>query len=1133
MGIRLVALTAALAACAPDFDSQRTTSDPGSFGERVVTLMCKRLAFQADPTDVSGDRYREACRGGPLPDNPAPTVAALHADRARVVVAVDAIFPKDTLDALQTYLTSAEILGLYDDDTMSKTIASLGDLLEDISTHTGAMEALARRGGRDGYRPPGQSVGPAAPLTASPHIRSLLQNTLPTLLPGGAAKAEWDALVTALAATFADASPVPVGAISTSAAIVDNFLLTESESLGDVDGEGKPKPLLAVRRDAQGYALFTGAGASTVPAPAPFATTGDTSPRDELGRAVDANNAPVYEYFDVGKTLLGGLSNDLVTLLDPQKSTVIDFLRGASRLLGDRVAATKTFESGATLAYTGYDTAKSSPLLDLAHAFTSVLRDPNIDDTLDLADTLLRDHQGAAAQLLESAVVSARYADEHPEAEITAPLWDELRPLLLQLLSNQQLVNDLLVAMEDPQTAKVIQRFAEQMKYKDVFQVGQNAPYPLSGAFSTVVDRTKPDTKAAAGAIENRSVFERILQFIHATNKHQLCNKQGAVVRFPREGIPILSALIGGLPVVTFNECQLFRVDNMAKLYLQSNVYAKQNGNIICEGESGSFGNITTAATPEGCFAQNRRPRRKADLDFQWDSGSLLGLPPLPIPLPATSAFLSLLGGDAYIESHTFAGMRSHPTPEGLNRVIFVQNQPELLNDAADPVKDKFGAIARTEHAGTLLNWECLTPRADVDKPCVGVNAFFDEVRPIMQAFADANQEQLFIDIMLVVYRHWASKQNNSSPHDNPNDPRFTPGSNGVSYEPLVIKVFEGPLWSALTGTAHELNLIRVGPHSKKYAEVLAGAGRFVFSPLPGLADRRGVTTSTTADGQPLTTLSPWHLIADAYRGKRARLAAMGPDGTLWPESASELVDVLARGVAPTPGDPASTWRFQNRNLVPVALGATALIRGRLAEYPAGAARTAWLAQTLPSKFQDLIAHPVFAGAVDLLDATGRAGQARTAIEQLLHSVHDAAASPEAFAIMRTTAADLIQLARDDADLVPLGKMAGALLAPDKPYLTTQLVFLDKLYRADTASTLTNLVARLFKQHDAASDPGIPALSAVSDGIGNVDRLAPGMTPVDWSTGDYSSVFREVSEFLKEEQRGLPRFITIVKERNL
>jgi hypothetical protein len=116
---------------------------------------------------------------------------------------------------------------------------------------------------------------------------------------------------------------------------------------------------------------------------------------------------------------------------------------------------------------------------------------------------------------------------------------------------------------------------------------------------------------------------------------------------------------------------------------------------------------------------------------------------------------------------------------------------------------------------------------------------------------------------------------------------------------------------------------------------------------------------------------------------------------------------------------------------------------------------------------------------------------------------------------------------------VPLAHLAGRLIAPDRAYLPTQLAFLSKLHGADTAAVMTGIVARLFRPFDAAADPGIPAISAIADGVGEVDRVEPTATAPPWSAADYRAVFSGVGGFLREERHGLPRFITIVKGRSL
>jgi hypothetical protein len=1107
----LVAAVLAAGACAPAYDPTRTSADPGTFGHRVVTLMCKRLAYQAEPTDVSGDHYREACRGDvAMPDDAPPTLIALAANRARLEAAIDFAVPEDVYDPLQRYLTSPDVLALYDDDTMSKSIASIADMLTEMSSDPDAMAAFSRMGTREGYRNVAQAIGPAGPLTSSAAIREVMSEVLPTIVDGGRSKAEWDALVLALGMTMADASPKDTG--STAAGIANDFLLTEQPDLGEAT------PLYMVRRDARGIAKvalvggaipapfadvdgdlladvdesgrFVGAdGTALAAVPTPFPTRGDSAMRDGEGRAIDASGTPVYEYFDVTKTVLGSMLNDQIKLLDPANGTVLDLVRGAAFLLGDRAQTTRTFDNGTTLTYLGYDT-QQSPLLDMAYAFAQLLRDPNILDTLALGEVLVDEHESAAARLLEAAIEAARLADTHPEAELLAdaPFWDDMRPLLEQIAAKPKLVKDLLAALERPETQDLVLFFRDQMKYKDRFDIASDQS--VTGSFATPVDRTQPDSGF------NRSLWQRLVHLISDTNRAVQCSKAGAQIKDP----------LTGLPLATYqNACDFFRVPNMAVFYLQANVYAKDaNGKFVCETTAGEFGNTTAGTSPEDCVAQGRRARRKADFHYNWTG--------------VVRTLVSSQGGDRYLEQQsTIAGFGTHPTAEALTRVLFLDPMPQSLKDTSDDATDRFGAVVKVKHAGSLPAWEKVRPG--------GTRSFLEASRPLMQAFADSDAEQIFVDIVSVMHKHWSTAASTDTQHTNPNGANYTIGANGVSYEPLVMEFFEGDVWPALTENAAELNAITI--NGKPFSTVLANAAHFFIAPLPGLTDRRGQATTTTADGSPVPVLSPWHLIADAYLAKRARLAGATDDrGALWPDSTRELVDLMFR--ADHVGD---AWQFRSPHMAAATRGLVKLLRDRIVEHDAAGDRLTWLSTDLPQKIEDFAGHPLFAAAADFVESQTKSGAPRLAMEHLLTSVFDPAAAPEAYATMRVGAADLVQLAQNDAELVPLGHLIGKLLAPDRTYLATQLALLHRMHQADTESTLTGLVARLFQTADPASDPGIPSISAIADGVGDVDRVDPG-PPAPWSAADYASVFANVGTFFREEQHGMPRFVTIIKERN-
>ncbi|HEU4733693.1 MAG TPA: hypothetical protein VFT22_37625, partial [Kofleriaceae bacterium] len=396
---------------------------------------------------------------------------------------------------------------------------------------------------------------------------------------------------------------------------------------------------------------------------------------------------------------------------------------------------------------------------------------------------------------------------------------------------------------------------------------------------------------------------------------------------------------------------------------------------------------------------------------------------------------------------------------------------------------------------------------------------------PIVQAFVDNGAEQLFLDLMSALHKHWPSKDSTTTQTTNPAGGNYAFGSNARSWEPLIADAMAGDLLPALVDTAAELNAITV--NGKSYATVLTNAASFVITPLAGLTDRQGRSTTTTADGKPVAQLSPWHVLADAYLARRARLAAAGAEGAAWPSAVSATVDLLLRA-----DNPGSGWAFRNGHVRGVTRAAIALLRGRIDAHDQRGDRAAWVAQTLPGDARDLLTHPLFAATADLASALTAQSGPRTALEALLRDAFDETSSPALFAMLRTAAADLIQLLSDDADLVPIAHLAGRLLAPDKPYLEIQLDLLQKLNAADPSAVLARLAGQMFTGYDAA-DPGVPALAAIANGIGEVDRRHPASEfGATWTQQDYPSVLGGVAAFLREQQRGLPRFIAIVKGRN-
>lgn len=1117
---RLVAVTAITglvsSGCHGAFDETRQPVDNGTFGETVHTLVCKRTAYLDDladggTTDVRGDAYRDVCRLGLAPPASASgKLKALQAERERLAGAVDAIFPDGFLPDLQTFLTSNEFLALYDDETATAAIDALIATLRHIAADDDAVAALERLGHRLGYRPLRPAMGAVRALVGYPELNELLITLTTAITPGGAARGEWENLVEALAVTLRNAEPAasPDAADRTLRIALD-FLLKERAELGTsmvaplttrdvrgvaqlragapvaapfVDGNSDGKP------DIDDLGRFVDASGAPIPAPAPFEVPASAGAapwdyRDTLGRALTADGGPtVYQYVDLDKTVLAALARDGIQLFDPQKGTAFDLARGASALVGARTEATRTYASGESLTYRGYDLS-SSPLLDMAYGYLSILRDPAIADTLALARVLISTREAEMARLTEALITAARKGDNHPEAVIPpdAPLWDDMLPVVQQILARPALVTALLQAMEKPEVAQLGERFRKFMTYKDRFDIAANQT--VTGSFATPVDRAQFDSGF------NRSLFQRILHVINDSNGARACNKQDAKVKDPFIGITL----------GTYDECELFRVDNLATFYLQSIAYAKNaSGQYICETNAGAFDSTTTASTPEGCVSQGRRPRPKANFNYNWGG--------------VVSTSLDVFGGDQFLEDTVgIVGMRTHPTPQALNRVLFLDPTPAYLVDIINPLRDKEGDLYKAQHAGTLPVWE--------------VENFFAQLRPVVQAFADTNSEQLFIDLLVALHKHWATTDSVTHQSTNPGAPGYVYGSGAMSYEPLMVDILQdGTLMGALSATAPALNAVTA--NGKNYEDIVRAAAAFVVTPRAGLADRQGATTTTTADGRAVNQLSPWHLLADAYNRKRDRLAMAGAEGTAWTESVTEVVDVLARGVEVT----GQGWRFKNPRSRGVLLAAIELLQSRIAAHDAAGDRTAWLSQELPDDLEAKLSSPVFAGAADFVVSLQATPETRAQLEKVMQYLVDEATSSESFVTSLTAVADLAQLALDDRDLIPIARVVGEAIAPERGWLDAQLLFVRGARASDANRALARMMVNLYSERE----PGVTAVGDLIDGLSEVLRARPyDELGQRYAFDDYRAVLTGVADFLDEEKRGLRKFIAIIKSRNL
>lgn len=1140
-----VAVTAAAAGvvsgCKSDLDTSRQSVDEGTFGETLVTLVCKRIAYIEDlndgndRVDVRGDSFREVCRGQEEPSADAPDeIHALTAHRDRLVLAVDTMWPESMLDDVQAFATSDAFLAAYDDGRIEDGMIALRDILEQVSGDVEMLQVIEALALREGYTP--GATGALASILSSPDLRDVLLYTSDDIAPGGSAHEALTLLASAAAYELQNLEvPADPKDPERTARLLMDLLLTRHESLGT------QTPLVLVARDYRGIAeiapltpgvlpppfvdvdgdgladvdelgRYVDAAGELIAAPSPLPTT-DPDPegtmRDELGRALETmSQLPLYRYHEPDDTLLVALARDASALLDPEKGTGIDLVRGAGALMGPRAPAVREYEGGARLEYNGFDTTQA-PILDALHAGLQVLRDPNAVDLLALARTLLDQHEPTAAELAEALLDALDVPDALGELGARAKLegdsrlLDDLVPVLQQILADEALFNDLMKVVQDPRVVQLGAYFRDYMRYADrlgyalapspnpnpnpppdfLYEiVNLDTGIPVDGLM-TAVDRNTSDSGF------NRSIFQRVLHLLADTNGLSLCNKQDAQT--------IVESDRSTFEVGPYDECELLQIDNLAVFYVQSLAYVRDaQGNFVTnlrQVDPTVKDRICDYSEPEdtGEFV------RKARFEFQWNDD-----------------FIELLFRDEGLEFLSgIEGLSNCPTPQALNRVLFLDPQPQLLVDLIAPPTNRFGEKLAEIHAGSVVAWE--------------LGEFYELVQPLAQVFVDHGKEQLFVNLLVALHNHWPSRDSENHQQEDPEGANYAFGSNLVSFEPIIVEVLDrNLLMPALANGAALLETLSV--NGKPATDVLRNAGNFMLNPLPGLTTRTGATMITRPDGTVVTELAPWHLLAGSVTDVLDAIDASGPRGEAFENGLSEAVDIFLRGEREPEDGP---WRFRNPRVRGVGLILIDFLDTRLQVHDTAGDRETWLTQELPADIEDLLAGPFVAGASDLVDALDQDPMARKALEGLLAYALNEGRDPDAFGSMITATIDVLQLVLlAQGEIVPLARGIGVVLDPARGWLDPLLTLAAATGQADTQGVLAQTLRNLFTEHE----PGHTPIGDIIDGIAAVQRVAPrAELDARYTVPDYQAVLSGIADFINDEKRGLLKFVRVIQGRHL
>ncbi len=1103
------------------FDTTPPAVTHGSLGEEIYQVFCERLAADADRTDVNGVRWKPLCEGQAEPPPGAPArLVALHANRARLVEALDRTMPEETTDELGRFLGA--LLPFFDppEERLPTQTRRLADFLNRLAADDDAVDALERLGTRQGYRPLRLALGVTRPVMAYPELDSFVSLALDTLLDGPAAD-ELTALQSALALEMATMEAEPFEpSEETTLQILRELMFTED----DLFSVGSPSWVLVRDRrglalpangaiaapfvdqdsdglaDVDGFGRFVDVSGEPLSIPTPFRIVDEGAvPRDTAGRALRGDATRYFQYLDASRTMLAGTTAELAPWFRPESPTLLQMSRGLPLLFGGPREA--TFDYGAhALRYSSFETDQGS-IFDVVQAVGEMMHRPRTDDALAVAEALLREHESATAGVLRAARFTANQGDLYPSARLTAPsnFWDDLIDLVIRIAERPGMLEAVMRSFSDPRSAQLgtiyggLMRNRDRVTY-DARPGAQNLP-PVGMPLDEPVNPALPDT------FDNESLFQRTLALIDGLNGVRVCNKEGAVLRISLGVFSFRYPLVGSA-----RECELIDIRNVAEAYALAIL-----GRYELELQSGFLNFLVDVADTVGI-----------DID------------------------------EALERSSGIDGLTRRPTPQALNRLVFwglsddsgvrscsgVDCNSEFAGQVFDPVRDRHGNLVIERYHGTIFAWE--------------MPGFYEGMTPLLEVLhqpgyrTDSSGRYMFGELLGTLHAHWASPANPMTCGERDTSvmrcargaANFSHHSNVRSYEALVADAFiDGELLERVHGLNLALEQIEVRP-GEDGVTVLAAAAEDLVDPRrsTGLTDRQGRTEVSVNDGTRSAPVTPLYLVLEALNAMDRDLEVDRDRLREWRDARHAIAEQFL--ATETLGE---QFRFGNARARAILVTALPFARERIAAHRDAGDLVAW-ATTLHARFAETMEEPLFAALVRFLDAVNEDPAAREALAALMGYLVDQASDNDAFAATLHGAADALMVLEDDANLVPLLRALSEALAPnvrevvaaggaldtEGSALRDTLALLRDVQDVDDERMLRTLLQNAV-QLPAEGDEVTP-LETIIDVITEVNRATPS-EGTSLRADDYRAVIGNVTDYMTDERRGLERLTRVVQQR--
>ena len=1159
--LRVIGIAFALVSCVEEFDTTRRPHREASVGDNVYEVLCNRLASRENPHDVSGRSTRALCQGTGTPGaGTSVRLKVLHNNRARLVQALDATLgleatglgatPSDPNLASDVRTLLDQMLPLYDNGLMESHNAALGGWMQQLR-NTSVNEALAAQSTRQWYN---QSVVQNAnhefvvPTAALPIMMRFNQLTdlgagfdkaFGEGTPNAKIFANWLASAQASLRAY-----TPQGA----SGFLLNYVLRADDALN-----GATQPLYSVLRDQHGNAEVVDTAAEVTPASLQTAPFGDANSgwsglytRDAYGR-LQSDGQLLYAYQDLNKTPLAAtlrqtklwmdkLADQKVGGSNPQLATLASTTstHGGPNLLDGLTWLDAVLQSDEGLPIDTNklsDQSSGSAVVDAAGATGWTFQQEAVNALVPILRMLWDENQVEVAKTIQLFSAMSKRMDQNDLVDTKlAPantMIDDLIDVAQKMATHPGLLERIVIALKDPETAKLGPLFAEHMTTVDSIDYDPTdfRSSIAVGQFVTPVDRTRGDV------LGNESVFQRLMYLVHDAYGLRIINNEEIFGYAPGE---------------------LFQIDDAALFYLRSIIGKARMTICSRQGEQAFF---DTGNQPY-IDSEHNMVMPSAELyGYQYFIEYAMGLSGLvPVPPSQAEKTQCALAINPDDEDEHVAYTYSI-TPQAAARMLFIDPealqvwsnaQAEHFDTAAfgvgyppskmydEPIID--GAPFRQLHGKTLFAWE--------------KGGFHQAIAPLLEAFAEPDpgaqegNEALFLDLMNIMHKHWSTSKSNRTQNQDRAKTNYAAQTGLAQFEPLIAFALDDPNHTDANNNAgcgaldRVASLVRifyededemdqdtfltpVSPLSGTMAAML-GVRQDVDLPAnnpyvdPGTLLGRPNPVLRMSDGiTPIAHPAPAHVLNHLVHHVAVQTDHLSQERPGVGAVFGALLDTFSE-------IDEKEKRLANRETHALVSGLLRYMVDHLSD----------VGEHLQGDTKALVSSPLLSATLELMTTFNRVDPNAGALVQALvtHMVSD----EQRPALLSVAARTLYTAADSQVDLRPLAQATADAMDYPNGALPLTLKLASATRDVDSRNALPRVVANLGRalpSPNNASQMSETPIDIFIDVYQQINRVSPTDTS-SLSASDHAAIIDSLADFVQDDKRGFVRLLELIKHRH-